>query len=217
MCWNEQVSWGTFIVGTIFNILIAWYFDESIITLLCALFQWVIMMQFFEAIAWRNQPSKQGANPCLNKFAAVGGLIFNLTQPIILALGLILFTTVSMVNKVIAMCIVFLYICWIILALNSTKEFDHLTPSEGCRHLDLYWWHSVPYGAIPYIITLFSVILLLIQPVDLAWFEAVYIALTLILSAWLYSCGTGSVWCFFAVGAPIFTGLYWYFTHTNDK
>ena len=55
MCWNEPVSWITFALGTIFNIFNICYFKDKYLTTVSILIQWLLLMQLFEAILWRNQ------------------------------------------------------------------------------------------------------------------------------------------------------------------
>ncbi len=213
MCWNEPVSWITFILGTLFSFLVAWYFQEDIITIICVLWEWVILMQFFEAIAWRTQPVQKTSIPLGNKFAGVGAMIANTTQPIIMGLGLICFTEVSIVNKVVAMIVVFAYICWLLYALNESPQVNYLIPEQTCHHLKYTWWDSFPLDAVPYTLAVLALIFLLLRPIDLAWFEVLYIIVTVGISFLFYRCNNsiGSIWCWFATAAPLATGIYWYF------
>lgn len=167
MCWSESVSWITFGLGTFFNILVAWYFKEPIITVICVLWEWIIFIQLFEAIAWRNQPTDSNNIPVANQMAAIAIMIDTIMQPIILALGLICFTEIPQTNKVLAMGVVFLYICWVIYALNEGPKVTHLTLGQNCNHLDYSWWNQYPLGGVPYLIALFLIIFLLLRPVDL--------------------------------------------------
>lgn len=211
MCWSETVSWITFGLGTLFNIIVAWYFKEPIITILCVFWEWIILIQLFEAIAWRNQPTDLNSIPAANQFAAIAVMIDTITQPIILALGLICFTEIPQVNKVLAMAVIFIYICWVIYAVNSGPKVTHLTLGQECTHLDYAWWRLYPLSGIPYLIALFLIIFLLLRPLDLAFFIAIYLAITLVISIYFY-CGSSSMWCWFAVMAPVAMGLYWYGT-----
>jgi hypothetical protein len=212
MCWDERTSWTTFVLGTVFNVFNIFYFRDPVITVISILWEWVLMMQFFEAKAWGSQPSGKGPCSVQNKNAAAGALVANVTQPIILALGLIAFTPVPVENKILAMTVTFAYICWLTYALNKSQPHECLKPSESCSHLDLVWWKNFPGGALPYMVTLVMVILLLLRPMDLAWFELTFILATLAVSSVFYSCGAGSMWCWFAAFAPLATGAYWYYT-----
>lgn len=214
MCWDKQTSIITFILGTVVNIFNIFYFRTTIITLLSIIWEWVLLMQLFEAIAWDSQPGADGECSKQNKWAANGAMIANVTQPIIIALILVAFTPVSTQNKIIAMTLVFAYICWLLYALNSNPPFKCLKPTDNCENLDLAWWNKFPGGAIPYMIVLAVVFFLLLRPIDVAWASIIFILVTSGISSTFYNCGGnwGSVWCWFAAFAPIITGLYWYYT-----
>ncbi len=175
MCWDQQTSIITFILGTVCNLFIIFYFKEPIIALLAIIWEWLLLMQLFEAIAWGSQP-KDGDGSCSdkNKIAANGALIANVTQPIIAALVLIAFTPVSTQNKVIALMAVFAYICWLIYSMNQNSPFECLTSSEDCSHLDYVWWKKFPGGGMVHAVVSAVVFILLIRPIDLAWFVLLY-------------------------------------------
>jgi hypothetical protein len=196
MCWNERISWITFILGTIFNIYLFVNTSDIIIKIISILIQWLLLMQFFEALAWRNQNCGN-----LNKFATNGALIANLTQPIILCLLLLIFSQVSIKNKIISMIIIIFYICYIIYSLNKNNNYNCIKPNNNCNHLDLYWWKNI--NGYIYCITLLSILLLLIRPIKLSIFISGYIFLTLFISILFYSCGAASIWCWFVSFFPL--------------
>ena len=196
MCWNEPVSWTTFILGTIFNIFNILYFKNTTITLISIGIQWLLLMQFFEALAWRDQECGW-----LNKFATNGALLANITQPIMVCMVFLLFSPVSLNMKLIALAVTFAYILYAFYILNNSKEYTCLKPDKNCFHLDLYWWKKM--NGLIYCATLFAIILLLIRPFPLALFISGYIAATLIFSIIFYSCSVGSMWCWFTSFAPL--------------
>ena len=213
MCWDKQTSIITFVLGTIINIFNIFYFQTTIITLLSIIWEWILLMQLFEAIAWDSQPGP--GEPCSdqNKLAANGALIANVTQPILIALVLVCFTPVPLQNKVIAMIAIFAYICWVLFAMNQIEPVTCLKPGEDCENLDLVWWKKFPArSALAYMIILPIVFLLLMRPIDLAYATVIFIALAFGIISTFYGCGVGSVWCWFASAAPLATGLYWYYT-----
>lgn len=207
MCWNEPVSWLTFFIGTFLNVYNICYFKNKVITRLSLAVQWLLMMQFFEAIAWRNQNvnSKSECNST-NTFATYGALIFNLTQPIVLCLLFLDISPVLPIYKNLAIGVMLTYICYLFYALNRSKTFNCLKPSSQCSHLDLVWWKSI--SAIPYHIALFATLILLVRPVNIMMFAVAYIAIAFILSMMFYSCGVGSMWCWFVAFIPIFVNAY---------
>lgn len=208
-------------IGVGFSLFNIFYFKEPVITVISLLWIWVILMQLSESLAWKSQPENLNEDPNIkNKISAYSALIFNLTQPIILAFGLLLITNVSMQFKVLGVSIAMLYICWVIYSLNISPEFNKLTPSSSsCKHLDLYWWSQLPLSSIIYVFAMFSIILLLLRPFSLAVFEVGYIALALLISSTIYTCGAGSMWCWLVAFAPLATGIYWYFytKHRNNE
>lgn len=215
MCWDKQTSIITFILGTAINIFNIFYFRTTVITLLSIIWEWILLMQVFEAIAWDSQPgpgSAPGECSGKNKFAANGALIANVTQPILVALVLIAFAQVPIQNKVIAMTAIFAYICWLLYAMNQTQPFTCLKPGEDCENLSLNWWGKFSGHAWVYMAILPAIFLLLLRPIDLAWASIIFVIFSLVVSSTFYGCGTGSVWCWFAASAPLVTGLYWYYT-----
>jgi len=208
MCWDEKTSWVTFIIGTSFNIFNIYYFKNTTITIISMIWQWVLLMQLFDAMAWRSMAN---GDKKTNRIAANGAMIVNITQPIMVAFLLLLITPVQTLNKAIVLVCVFIYICWLLYSLNSNEEFNTLQPSERCENLDYVWWRKFPGKATLYMITLLASVFLLLKPTSLALFESGYIVITLAISALFYSCGTASVWCWFAAFAPIATGLWWKF------
>ena len=212
MCWDKETSIITFVLGTVINIFNIFYFKETVITVLSLVWQWVLLMQLFEAFAWDSQPGPGEKCSKTNRIAANGALIANVVQPIIVALAIIAFTPVSIYNKVIAMVVIIGYICWLLYGMNQNSPFGCLTPAEGCRNLDYNWWRMFPGNALPYVFTIAIVILLLYRPIDLAWFTLFLIMGSLLLSSTFYSCGIGSTWCWFAAFIPLATGVYWYVT-----
>jgi len=181
MCFDKQTSIITFILGTVVNIFNIFYFRTTIITLLSIIWEWILLMQLFEAIAWDSQPSGESCSK-QNNWATNGAMIANVTQPIIVALVLIAFTSVSTQNKIIAMTLVFAYICWLLYALNSNPPFKCLKPTDNCENLDLVWWNKFPGGAMPYMIVLAAVIFLLLRPMDVAWASIIFIKFIMSLS-----------------------------------
>lgn len=202
MCWNEQVSWMTLILGTLFNAFNIYYFRDTTLTLISLCIQWLLLMQLFEALAWRDQSCGK-----LNQFATNGALIANVTQPLFVCMIFITFTSASQTAKMSALGIAFAYIAYVLYTLNKNEEYTCLRPSSSCSHLDLYWWKNL--NGFIYCIALFSIMMLLIQPLHLATFVSGYIGITLILSILFYSCGAGSIWCWFTSFAPLVIAWYW--------
>lgn len=211
MCWNERTSWITLVVGTLLNIWNIWHYKETAIVAISVMWQWVLLMQFFEAFAWRNQPQPGQKCNSTNTFAAKGAYLANVSQPIILALTILALDKGNLPreNKVTASAIILMYVLWLLYATNKAEEVECLKPGDKCGNLTYTWWQQFPGNAGMYLITLSLLVFLLLKPFKFAAMQFVYIAGTFLGSAFFYSCGIGSVWCWFAAFAPLLLGPMW--------
>jgi hypothetical protein len=209
MCFDVRTSLTTFSIGTIANAHNLYTFSKDYpeVVPVTIVWQWVLMMQVFEAMAWMSQDKKDE-----NGKAASMAMMANVTQPIVTFLVLMLFSesmrSVGMTNKAIATFAVFAYIVWLILQLNKSDKFDELKPKKDCDHLNLGWWDHFDGHSSMYMATLLTVLVLLLRPLEFMSLTTGYIFGTLLLSGLVYSCGTGSMWCWLVAFAPIFTGAY---------
>lgn len=204
MCWNQEVSWATFIIGTVFNILVAYLIPNPYIIALAIAWEIVVIIQLFEAIGWRTKGE--------SKIASHGVYITTLLQPIVFILALLVVTDVSTANKTFAVILAILYLIWVVYV-STITPVTNLTTSETCSHLEFNWWSTFPFGAAPYLITAFLGILLLLRPFNLAIFVVVILSLTFGLSAYFYSCSVGSLWCWFSACLMPIIGIYYYYTN----
>lgn len=196
MCYSEPVSWTAFIIGTIVNILLILTFKHiPIVVALALFFQFVVMVQLFEALAWRGYESI-GAN---------GILILTSLQPIVLGLLVLYINDNEIVRLILGTLIVF-YMIWLVYSLNNSPEFNSLKKGE-CGHLDYSFWRNI--GSLPYFLLLFIVILCIV-PSDIALIVLITVMATLFLSQFIYTCNTEtpSLWCLFSVITPIILYIY---------
>ncbi|NDB61859.1 hypothetical protein EB001_25975, partial [bacterium] len=63
MCWNEKVSWVTFIIGSIFSVIGLSYSTTPSKTWLHLFFQLVLFVQFGEALVWRDIDQRESKIP----------------------------------------------------------------------------------------------------------------------------------------------------------
>lgn len=210
MCWDSQTSIITFVIGTILNIWNIWHYKNATITAISLLWEWVLLMQIFDAFAWNNQPSGGKCNTA-NKWAAKGAFLANVSQPIMFALVMFALTSdqMSVANKSAAAVVIMTYILWLLYATNYAPEVTCLTPKDDCRNLTYTWWQHFPGNASVYLVTLATLILIMVKPIKFASLQLSYIVATFIGSAYFYSCGVGSVWCWFAAFAPLLVGPMW--------
>lgn len=203
MCWNEQVSWATFIIGTIFNILVAYLIPDPYIIALAVAWEAVVIIQLFEAYGWRSNGQSQ--------MAAYGVYITTLLQPVIIILALLVVTEASSVNKTFAVLLMVLYLGWVVYVSNITPV-GYLSTSNTCDHLEFNWWSAFPLKSIPYFILAVLGILLLVKPLHFAVFIVLLLSFTLLISALFYSCSVGSLWCWFSACLMPIIGIYYYYT-----
>ena len=200
MCWDEKTSWTTFIIGTTFNILTLSLFcrskNEKVkrwVLPLFLLWEFVLLMQVFDALGWRN-PSSQ--------FATKGAMIANITQPLLVFLVLVFASPVSAPRKQIALILMMAYLGLACVSLQPDK-YNKLAPAKGCKNIDYSWWKDIPAGGIVYTISIVASIFLLIDDTVIASVQGGFILLGLVMSMMFYRCGTASVWCWMAAFAPL--------------
>ena len=203
MCWNEPVSWTTLGIGTAVNAFNVVKYNDPLLNRITLLIQWLLLMQLFEALAWRDQECGK-----LNEFATNGALIANFTQPIVVFLAFMINNNdVSDYNKSVACFIILMYISYIMYSQNNSPNYSCINPTETCSHLELIWWRKTNGGV--YVFTLFALFALLIRPIKVALFVGGYIAIALVVSMLFYSCSVGSMWCWFVAFAPILLSIFW--------
>jgi len=200
MCFNETASWVAFIGISIVNISSMIYMKDKKYTAIAMIFQWVLLMQLFDALAWRNQD----CNSTMNKIATRGAFLANVTQPIVafLLFMVLLSDSTTQIKKGIATIVILLYIIWL---LNGTMnvEMTCLKKGDGCSNLNYYWWDNLKPTFI-YHISLILIILILLKPLKLGLAIGGIIMGTFAVSMLYYNCGVASTWCFFATFIPLF-------------
>ena len=119
MCINKESSIISFAIGTFFNALCLLVYGKgkhkNLVISICFIWQWVLLMQIFDAIAWKNPEC--GSHK--NRIATKGALISNLTQPLVVFISLLLVTKVNIYFKIIDLTNSG-WLCWI-----SSERFYH--------------------------------------------------------------------------------------------
>ena len=201
MCWNEEVSWATFILGTLANVFLVNKIKNKNIFAIALIWQWVLLMQLFEALIWRSK--KCGT---LNKIGTTGAFIANVTQPLIVFLAILMLTKQGKSFKLFGGLCIILYLLYIISKYQTMKTLECIEPKKECNHLNYVWWKHI--SPTPYILTL-CLLLVLAKPSKTYIPQLVYVLATLIIASNTnMSCGVGSAWCWLAAFAPIFTYVY---------
>lgn len=206
MCFDEKTSWATFIIGTLFNLYGIIYYKDSRYTAVALMWEWILLMQIFDAIAWRNPQCGTQEN----KFASRGAYIANMTQPIVIYLVMILLKNeVETKNKILASVFILAYICSILNSSQDIQTVNCLQRTDKCSNLQYRWWDKQNLTLGLYFLCVLGLPILLFRPVKFAVFTSVFIMSIFIVSLFLYKCGVASVWCWMAAFAPILNLLVW--------
>jgi len=206
MCFDEKTSIITFAIGTIFNIYGVISYQDIKYTAIAILWEWILLMQVFDAIAWRNPDCGNEKN----KLAARGAYIANMTQPLVCYLVLIIIADeVSLMNKIISSILILAYICSAFYSSQEIEDVNCLERTNECANLQYYWWENQKVTLCFYLVCILGIPILLFRPLNFAVYTSVFILATLFLSMFIYSCGTASVWCWFAAFAPVLNYFMW--------
>jgi hypothetical protein len=204
MCWNKEVSWTTFSIGTAFNLINSIIIPKPQIIAVSLVWQWVLLMQLFDALLWMDQECGT-----LNKYATLGAFAANMLQPVVVFMALIFIAPSNMVLKLTALVLVMGYLSYTYAAAAHMPRLECTKPKDGCKHLRYTWWNHIE--GWPYVVCLLTVMVLLFRPLTFCLLEVGYIVITLIISAFIYKkSGTiANMWCFFAAFAPVLTIPFW--------
>jgi len=199
MCFNEQVSLGTYIIGLIGVILLYKnnYIPEAIF------YAWVIQMQLIEYFLWKNQPC-QGESEEINKKISVVGIIVNHLEPIVLWIAVLLFG--KKLPKSINMLMLGFVIATVLYTKNSLDENECTTVTpESSPHLFWKWNKDEKTHGAYYLYFLIALVVLSLYGLkENGMNNAVIIFLSFILSIIIYGKKhtVGAMWCFAAAFGP---------------
>lgn len=199
MCWSATASIVAFIVGTILTWVVAFVMKCRLFYLIAIMWQWVLLMQLFEFILWKNPECNS-----TNEIATMGAYIANVLQPVICFILFMLYNDSNIPSRVVASILIVSYIIFLLI---TNKGYKCVTKTKTCSHLSYPWWNE--YKGLFYVFILCSIVLLLIRPISLSIFMVLFLIVSISLSARYYSCGIASMWCFFAIIAPILFALFY--------
>jgi hypothetical protein len=196
MCWNQPVSWITFILGTVLNVTFG-ALTKGQSRLWYLFFQCIIMVQLGEALIW--------GDPYGGKRAQIGTLIsfFGVwLQPLIGALLLYQFN-IRKELQYIMYAFVVIYICVSIPQFLNLKENTYapiVCGANGESHISFKAWSNSEFMGLMYMISCVFFVLCLFP---LYPYVGGYLIVTMIISQIFYSRAFGSIWCWFAVFTPV--------------
>lgn len=191
MCWNAPVSFATFLVGSFINLGSYFVLRRQRNAKIIIYWQYALLMQPIEGVAWLQHDSGFDL-----RVISVFAFLFNVTQPIVLAL-VIRFGMDAPVQRAIVANIMYVTL---LISERVWEDLD-ISPLPGCEHLELQYW-NVSSTASYVFASLFS----FLEIPDRVW-AAVNMCIFLgsLLSAMLISsCGVGSLFCWLISISGIF-------------
>ena len=215
MCFNAEVSLATFIAGTIINIivLVVYGTSPSILTV-TLLWQWVLLMQFFEFLVWTFPASGPNMEQCsfIHKCTNTGAFVANIMQPVVVFCVAVAVYKPETLNVTIAAVAVVAYLCYILVKTASTNVLGECMtcvrspePSSSCSGLQYNWWKEI--SPVPYLLCLTVCIVCLIQPQWWGMTQLMWVFATLVVAIAAFGGAVPSLWCFLAAFAPVGTLL----------
>jgi hypothetical protein len=191
MCFNEQVSITTYIVGIIGCINLYFNYNLKVEAIFLA---WIVQIQLIEYFLWTNQSCNQD-----NINVTKVGIIINHLQPVVLWFSILLLSTYELPDYVNGIMVVYLLFTYfytknVFLDKCTLKEKNHL----------IWQWNLGEYKEIYYLFFLLCIDLLLINGVDNGKIFAILATVSYILSVIIYGNekSIGSMWCFFGAFIP---------------
>ena len=195
MCWNQQVSWITFFLGTVINIFLAFLSNDEH-RYLYLFFQLILFVQLGEALIWRDPNGRLGKIGTYISFFAVW------LQPFMLLFLLVHYRIKSeFIYIMMALLVPYLLVSIPYLKSISNNKYEPIVCGiDNKKHIEFTAWdNSSGMGSFYLITSLFAVLILLpIFP-----YVSCYLILTMFISAIFYTRAFGSLWCWFAVFSPI--------------
>lgn len=198
MCYSEEVSLITFIIGVGFSILLTTR-ENKFHKLLGYFLGFVALMQLIEFLLWRHQICDT-----FHKSLSVLGMILNHAQPVILALV----TAYIYGKNITALSIIALIYLAIIIPYSTqyTNALQCSTVSPGTGNPHLVWnWNNMTYSTGVYSVFLaaFVGIALFGMPQSEGRSFALAAVLTYAGSSLIYERKVvGSLWCFWVAFIP---------------
>lgn len=193
MCYNENVSIITYIVGIIGCILLIYnnYIPEAIF------YFFVIQMQLIEFMLWKNQLCNN-ININISKL----GILINHMEPIILYIGIYFFS-----KKVLPIWIHYMMLLYLVGSIIYTikvfkNECTTVTPDSSPH---LHWkWNEGKFSGLYYTLFLTILVILSIYGIENGIIMSAIILCGFITSFYIYGNkhSIGAMWCFYAAIAP---------------
>lgn len=197
MCFSEEISLTTFLVGSIASILI-WISGSATDRIFAVIMGYIVLMQGVEYLLWRHQRCDNW-----HRTVSLAGSWLNLSQPVVA--GLLILLLARNPSPWIWVVIVS-YVAIIVPYMSQYGAHLRCTaPRQGNPHL-VWGWTNMTGNLLmwaAYLAT-FIGIMYLGMPLDTANMFTLVALVSLGLTVWLYPReSVGSVWCVVAALAPV--------------
>ena len=192
MCWNETVSWLTFILGSTINVSCSFKSTSQLSKLWYIFFQLIIMVQLGEALIWRGDKH-------------IGTYIAFLAvwlQP--LFLGFMVYILLPDYKNIVLSLLTVYTISSIPTLTSLSNNTYNVIPCGDCidekQHIDFsIWGTNYTMGTLYMVCCLLFIAFLF----PLSPYVCAFLLLTLIISQIYYQKVFASLWCWFAVFTPL--------------
>ena len=205
MCFSEEVSWLTLIIGTVINIACIIYLSSipnriKIIPILLVLsWQYGLLMQIPDALAWRNLSSE-----IPGKLA----FILNVTQPLVWLMVVCIIFYIYNLPIIRLIPGIILFMIYIVDVIRQIPKINFQVKYDNCRNLQYTWWRKI--SSVLYIL-LSCAILLAIPSIPLIIINLILFLGTLLMSMALVNkgCSPGSLWCWSIAISGFIVTIFW--------
>jgi hypothetical protein len=208
MCFNAEASLSTFILGTGALAVGAMVNRKNKMFLgICGMWVFVMLIQLWEYLIWKNLPEKDGTCNQTNRFATKATFVTNVLTPVaVFAFLSISSKPDSFPQKVIGAVATLMYLAFVI---YRTVEDPEMVPhcsgcnEKQCKSVDHVWWRKM--SGFPYLLMIALQFLLFIRPWRFSLAVTGYTLITFLvaLATWKNPEKISSKWCFLSSLAPI--------------
>jgi len=203
MCFSANSSLLTFILGTVFSIILIFFGNSKYKlenTVFGIFFIFISAIQFMDFLFWIDLKNKIG----LNKIMSIVGPLLNVGQPTILYIIKCLFLKPNISSNCFNLLILFLNIIYFFILIKNYTNYitqDKLITNTKYGHLN---WPWLNYFNRNYYLFLFGINLLYLTNFNYSLLVFLIVYFLLFLSIKYFHKSTEEIWCFFGAFIPIF-------------
>ena len=197
MCWNEKVSFITFVIGSLLCITGFYRATTLLSKWVYLFFELVLFVQLGEAFVWRDPNC--GTVGKLGTYIAFFGVWL---QPII---GLYILSLLSVPNWLVTMYTTFIVV-YMISSISYIRDIATTCYAPLCTdtciqpHISFTTWQQFSVMGILYLICIFILLGAMYSSFP---YVSIYVVCAMIVSILFYKNTFGSMWCWFSTFTPL--------------